>query len=67
MFVKNANCPACGAELIVDATLFDSGIELHCPECQHYFPGVETATLPVSEVCGASVPITIWRPDARGS
>lgn len=66
MFVKYAECPECNAEVIVDAALFDSGIELHCPECQHNFPGAETATVPASEVCSASVPITVWRPDAHG-
>ncbi len=64
MFVRTVPCPHCGEALIVDAALSDSGIDLHCPECGHFFASAGDASLSPAEICGASVPINIWRSDA---
>ena len=66
MFAKSAECPDCSSKLIVDSALFDSGIDLRCPECARYFAVVSPGTLSAAEVCGASVSIRIWRPEAQG-
>lgn len=63
MFIRTESCPACSAGFIVDQPLWESGIDLRCPECGNYYvpaasPGGPTA----QEVCKASVPIAIWRP-----
>lgn len=64
MFIEVATCPSCSAEFIVDEPLWRSGIELHCPECAHYFRRPGTADeLPAQQVCRASVPIRVWKPD----
>jgi uncharacterized Zn finger protein len=63
MFIRTQACPGCSAEFIVDEPLWESGIELRCPECGTYFvPEGTPRRHTAQEVCRASVPIVIWRP-----
>jgi hypothetical protein len=63
MFIRTESCPACSNQFIVDQPLWESGIDLHCPECgTYYVPSGTPSRLTAQEVCKASVPIDIWRP-----
>jgi hypothetical protein len=66
MLIELVTCPDCGNEFIADSPLWESGIDLHCPECDHYFrPANAAGGLSAAQVCKASVPIQVWRPGAR--
>jgi predicted Zn finger-like uncharacterized protein len=59
-------CPECGREFIVDRALWSIGsVRLRCPSCGARFlpPGSPGATT-AEQATSASVPISIWEPDA---
>jgi hypothetical protein len=66
MLIELVTCPACSDAFIVDSPLWESGIELHCPECGVYFrPQGAAGGLTASQVCKASVPVQVWKPGGR--
>jgi hypothetical protein len=66
MLIELVTCPECRKQFIVDSPLWESGIELHCPECSVYFrPQGAAGLLTASQVCKASVPIQVWKPSGR--
>jgi hypothetical protein len=66
MFIQAASCTSCSAEFIVDTPLWQSGIELLCPECGMYFvPPGAPGGVPAEQICKASVPIRVWAPTGR--
>jgi predicted Zn finger-like uncharacterized protein len=64
MHIENVNCPACGAQVMVDHKLWSVGtIRLRCGACSHYFlPKGSPKNMSIDEAANAGVPITLWEP-----